>query len=50
MNYFIIGIGGCGNKIVSQGVEAGIISKSKYLLMNSTDKDIPAGYRSIVFS
>ena len=50
MNYFIIGIGGCGNKIVSQGVEAGIISKSKYLLMNSTDKDIPAGYKSIVFS
>ena len=50
MNYFIIGIGGCGNKIVSQGVEAGIISKSKYLLMNSTDKDIPAGYKAIVFS
>lgn len=49
-NYFIIGVGGCGNKIVSQGVDAGIIAKSSYLLMNSTDKDIPSGYKSIVFS
>lgn len=49
-NYFIIGVGGCGNKIVAQGVDSGIIAKSSYLLMNSTDKDIPQGYKSIVFS
>lgn len=49
-NYFIIGVGGCGNKIVAQGVDSGVISKNSYLLMNSTDKDIPAGHKSIVFS
>lgn len=49
-NYFIIGIGGCGNKIVQQGVDSGVIEKNNYLLMNSTSKDIPAGYNNVVFS
>ena len=49
-NYFVIGVGGCGNKVVSQGVSSGIISKNNYLLMNSTNKDVPDGFKSIIFS
>lgn len=41
-NTFIIGIGGAGNKVVATAIKEGIINKDMSILINTTQKDIPA--------
>lgn len=42
---FVIGVGQAGNKCTISLVENGIIGDSDYILINSTDKDIPNNYK-----
>lgn len=51
-NYFVFGIGGCGNKTLVEAMELGIVPKEQACLLNTTKKDIPAKYQedSIIFS
>lgn len=51
-NYFFFGFGGCGNKIIAEAIERGIIPKEQVALFNTTKKDIPAKLQeeSIIFS
>ena len=44
----LIGCGAAGNKAVINFVQSGYMNNDKYdyLLVNSTDKDIPAEYRA----
>lgn len=43
----IIGTGAAGNKSVISLIENGIINRSNIMLLNSTLKDVPAGYKDI---
>jgi cell division GTPase FtsZ len=47
MNAKVIGIGAAGNKAAITLIEKGVIPKSGALLLNSTLKDVPAGYKDI---
>lgn len=51
-NFYVIGIGGCGNKILIQAIEERIVPKENALLINTTKKDIPLKYQSdaLIFS
>jgi len=51
-NFFVIGIGGCGNKMLIEAIENRIVSKDNALLINTTKKDIPLKYQSeaLIFS
>lgn len=46
-NEKLIGVGAAGNKAVITAIEMGTIDRSKCLLINSTEKDIPQDYRDI---
>lgn len=51
INYKFIGCGAAGNKAVIEGFNKGIISEDEFLLVNSTDKDIPDDFKkySIIY-
>lgn len=51
-NYFVFGMGGCGNKVLVEAIEQGIVPKEQACLINTTKKDIPSKYQeeSIIFS
>lgn len=46
-NYKFIGVGAAGNKGAIALIESGLATKENTLLLNTTMRDIPAGYRDI---
>lgn len=46
-NYKFIGVGAAGNKGAIALIESGLTDKENTLLLNTTMRDIPAGYRDI---
>ena len=51
-NYFVFGLGGCGNKVLARAIREGIVPKEQACLINTTKKDIPVDLQedSIIFS
>lgn len=45
MNIKVIGLGAAGNKAVASLVEGNVVNKDQVLLINSTLKDVPEGYK-----
>lgn len=45
----IIGIGAAGNKAAAQLMKNKVLERSQIMLLNSTDRDIPAEYRTDLF-
>ena len=45
----VIGIGAAGNKAAAQLIKNKVLERSQVILLNSTDRDIPAEYRTDLF-